>query len=205
VVVHAIGDRANALLLDIFDSVATAHGPRDRRFRIEHAQHLRQEDLSRFAAQGVLASMQPYHAADDGRWAWKRIREPQLLGTYAFRGLREAGGTLVFGSDWTVAPLDPLLGIWAAVTRETIDGANPAGWYPEQRLSVEEALEAYTRANATATYGEGRRGVLRAGLLADIAVLDRDLRRVPPSEIREARVVATIVAGVVVYRVSADP
>src|SRR5690606_24224336 len=123
VVVHAIGDRANALLMDIFDSVAAAHGPRDRRFRIEHAQHLRSEEIARMAASGVIASMQPYHAADDGRWAAKRIREPQLRGTYAFRSLLDANAHLMFGSDWFVAPLDPLLGIWAAVERQTIDGA----------------------------------------------------------------------------------
>ena len=205
VVVHAIGDRANALLLDIFDSVATAHGARDRRFRIEHAQHLRAGDIPRFATSGVLASMQPYHAADDGRWAWKRIREPQLEGTYAFRSILDAGGTVVFGSDWTVAPLDPLVGIWAAVARETLDGANPDGWYPAERLTVEQALVAYTRANAIATFGEGRRGMLRPGMLADVALLDRDLRAVPTDAIREARVLATVVGGRIVHRDAAMP
>jgi predicted amidohydrolase YtcJ len=200
VVVHAIGDRANALLMDIFDSVATAHGTRDRRFRIEHAQHLRPEEIRRMAASGVLASMQPYHAADDGRWAAKRIREPQLRGTYAFRSVLDAGGMLVFGSDWYVAPVDPLLGIWAAVSRETLDGANPEGWYPEQRVTVDEALRAYTSANAFATFGEADRGVLREGMLADLVLIDRDLRVIPPAEIRNAEVVATVVGGRVVYR-----
>lgn len=200
VVVHAIGDRANALLMDIFDSVSTAHGARDRRFRIEHAQHLRPEEIRRMAASGVLASMQPYHAADDGRWAAKRIREPQLRGTYAFRAILDAGGTLVFGSDWFVAPVDPLLGIWAAVSRQTIDGANPGGWYPEQRISVEEALRAYTAANAVANFAEADRGILRVGMLADIVVLDRDLRSIAPDEIRNAKVQATIVGGKIVYQ-----
>ena len=200
VVVHAIGDRANALLLEIFDSVSNMHGPRDRRFRIEHAQHLRPEEIQRLARSGVLASMQPFHAADDGRWAAKRIREPQLKGTYAFRSILDAGGTLVFGSDWFVAPVDPLLGIWAAVARQTIDGANPSGWYPEQRITVEEALTAYTRANAFATFAEADRGVLREGMLADIVVLDRDLRTIPPDEIRNVKVLATIVGGKAVYR-----
>src|SRR5690606_2192205 len=154
VVVHAIGDRADALLLDIFDSVAVDHGPRDRRFRIEHAQHLRQEDIPRFARMDVIASMQPYHAADDGRWAWKRIRPAQLEGTYAFRSLIDAGAVVAFGSDWTVAPIDPLLGIWAAVERQTIDGANPDGWYPQQRVTVDQALHSYTVANAVATFSE---------------------------------------------------
>ena len=200
VVVHAIGDRANALLMDVFDSVADAHGARDRRFRIEHAQHLRAREIEKMAISSVLASMQPYHAADDGRWAAKRIREPQLRGTYAFRSILDAGGTLVFGSDAPVAPIDPLLGIWAAVARQTIDGANPDGWYPEQRVTLEEALRAYTAANAFATFGEARRGVLRAGMLADVVVLDRDLRTVPPAEIPAGGVQATIVGGRVVRR-----
>lgn len=152
------------------------------------------------AASGVLASMQPYHAADDGRWAAKRIREPQLQGTYAFRSVLDAGGTLVFGSDWFVAPVDPLQGIWAAVSRETIDGANPAGWYPEQRITVDEALRAYTAANAYATFAEADRGVLREGMLADLVLLDRDIRSIPPAEIREAQVMATVVGGRVVFR-----
>lgn len=200
VIVHAIGDRANALLMDVFDSVADVHGARDRRFRIEHAQHLRPREIERLAVSSVLASMQPYHAADDGRWAAKRIREPQLRGTYAFRSILDAGGTLVFGSDWYVAPVDPLLGIWAAVTRQTIDGANPDGWRPEQRITVEEALTAYTRANAFATFGEARRGMIRPGMLADVVVLDRDIRTISPAEIRDAAVAATIVAGKVVHR-----
>jgi predicted amidohydrolase YtcJ len=199
VVVHAIGDRANALLLDIFDSVSAAHGDRDRRFRIEHAQHMRSADIRRMAAAGVLASMQPFHAADDGRWAAKRIREPQLQGTYAFRAILDAGGTLVFGSDWFVAPIDPLLGIWAAVSRQTLDGANPDGWYPEQRITVEEALTAYTRGNAIGTFAESERGTLRVGMLADIVLLDRDLRVIAPDEIRNTQVQATIVGGKVVY------
>jgi len=200
VVVHAIGDRANALLLDIFDSVAAANGERDRRFRIEHAQHLRQEEIDRMARTGVIASMQPYHAADDGRWAAKRIREPQLRGTYAFHSVLEAGGHLMFGSDWYVAPLSPLLGIWAAVERQTIDGANPEGWYPEQRVTVDQALAAYTRANAFGTFAEARRGTIRPGLLADVVVLDRDLRTIPADQIKDVAVRLTVVGGKVVYR-----
>lgn len=200
VVVHAIGDRANALLLDIFDSVAAANGERDRRFRIEHAQHLRQEEIERMARTGVIASMQPYHAADDGRWAAKRIREPQLRGTYAFHSVLEAGGHLMFGSDWYVAPLSPLLGIWAAVERQTIDGANPEGWYPEQRVTVDQALAAYTRANAFGTFAEARRGTIRPGMLADVVVLDRDLRTIPADQIKDVAVRLTVVGGKVVYR-----
>lgn len=204
VVVHAIGERANALLLDIFDSVMTAHGPRDRRFRIEHAQHLRPQDIARLAPLGVLASMQPFHAADDGRWAYKRIRPRQLEGTYAFRSVLDAGATLLFGSDWTVAPLSPFDGLWAAVARETVDGANPEGWMPAQRITLEEALVAYTRANAHGTFAEDRWGTLRPGMLADIAVLDRDIRAVSTDDLREAQAVMTIVGGKVVHRRSAN-
>jgi len=199
VVVHAIGERANSLLLDIFDSVSTSHGARDRRFRIEHAQHLRPAEIARMAKSGVIASMQPYHAADDGRWAWKRIRPAQIEGTYAFRSILDAGGRLMFGSDWVVAPIDPLLGIWAAVTRQTIDGKNPDGWVPSQKITVEEALRAYTSSNAYGVFAEQRRGTLAAGKLADIAVIDRDIRNVPGDSIRTAKVTTTIVGGKVVF------
>ena len=199
VVVHAIGDRANALILDIFDSVAQAHGPRDRRFRIEHAQHLRQQDIPRFAASGVIASMQPYHAADDGRWAWKRIRPAQIAGTYAFRSLLDSHAHLQFGSDWTVAPLNPLVGIWAAVTRETLDGKHPGGWIPEQKITVDEALRAYTSGNAYGVFAEKRRGTLAPGMAADIVILDRDIRKVPSDAIRVATVRNTVVGGRVVF------
>ncbi|MGH7561998.1 MAG: amidohydrolase [Gemmatimonadales bacterium] len=198
VVVHAIGDRANGLLLDIFDSVATAHGPRDRRFRIEHAQHLRANDITRFARLGVIPSMQPYHAVDDGRWAAKRIG-PRIRTTYAFRSLLDANARLTFGSDWTVAPLDPMQGILAGVTRQTLDGRNPEGWVPEEKIRVEEALRAYTASNAFAVFAEQRRGMLRPGYLADFVVLDRDIFRIPPAEIGAARVRATVIGGRLVY------
>ncbi|HEV8356212.1 MAG TPA: amidohydrolase, partial [Gemmatimonadales bacterium] len=200
VAVHAIGDRANALLLDIYDSVAKAHGPRDRRFRIEHAQHLRAADIPRFAALGVIPSMQPYHEADDGRWAAKRIGPELIKGTYAFRSLLDSGARLAFGSDWTVAPLDPLAGIKAAVTRQTLDGKYPEGWVPEQKISVEEALRAYTAANGYAVFADGTRGVLKPGFRADLVVLDRDITRVPPASIDQAKVVVTVVGGRIVYR-----
>lgn len=199
VVVHAIGDRANALLLDIYDSVAKAHGPRDRRFRVEHAQHLRTQDIPRFGASGVIASMQPYHAADDGRWAATRIRPAQLAGTYAFRSLLDTHAHVQFGSDWTVAPLDPIVGIWAAVTRETLDGKNPGGWIPSQKISVTEALHAYTAENAYGVFAEQRRGTLKPGMLADLVVLDHDLRSIPPDSIRNTRVRYTVVGGQVVF------
>jgi predicted amidohydrolase YtcJ len=199
VVVHAIGERANGLLLEIFDSVARAHGPRDRRFRIEHAQHLRRRDIGRIAKTGVIASMQPYHAIDDGRWAEKRIGPERIKTTYAFRSLLDSGARLAFGSDWTVAPLDPVLGIYAAVTRRTLDGKHPGGWVPGEKITVEEALRAYTAGNAYGMYAEETRGKLAPGYLADIVVLDRDLTRVQPETIKDAGVLTTVVGGKVVY------
>ncbi len=199
VAVHAIGDRANALLLDIYDSVAKAHGPRDRRFRIEHAQHLRAADIPRFAALGVIASMQPYHEADDGRWAAKRIRPDLIRTTYAFGSLLAARARLAFGSDWTVAPLDPLVGMVAAVTRQTLDGRNPEGWVPEEKISLEQALTAYTTTNAYGVFADGDRGMLRTGYRADLVVFDRDLTRIPPASIGQAKVKTTVVGGKVVF------
>ena len=199
VLVHAIGDRANAMLLDIYDRVARAHGPRDRRFRIEHAQHLAPADIPRFASLGVIASMQPYHAIDDGRWAERVIGPERIKTTYAFRGLIDAQAHVAFGSDWYVAPPTPLEGIYAAVTRRTLDDANPAGWVPSQKVGVEEALVAYTREAAYASFEEGIKGALAAGKLADFVILERDLFKIPADEIRAVRVVATVVGGRVVF------
>jgi predicted amidohydrolase YtcJ len=194
VMVHAIGDRANGLLLDIYERVAGENGARDRRFRIEHAQHLAAADTPRFAKLGVIPSMQPYHAIDDGRWAetyiGKRIRT-----TYAFRSLLDAGARLAFGSDWFVAPPTPLEGIYAAVTRRTLDDKNPGGWVPEEKISVEEALRAYTVDAAYASFDEGRKGMLAPGRLADFVMLDRNLFEIAPEEIREAKVLLTVVGG----------
>lgn len=199
VIVHAIGERANRVMLGIFDSVATAHGPRDRRFRIEHAQHLQPADVPRFAASGVLASMQPFHAADDGRWAHKRLGPVRIRNSYVFRSLLDAKARVAFGSDWPVAPIDPLWGIWAAVSRRTLDDRHPEGWIPEQKISVEEALAAYTGANAWGVFAEARRGALAAGKAADFVVLDRDLTRVEAEQIRTATVLATVAGGRVVH------
>ena len=200
VAVHAIGDRANGMLLQFFAEAAAAAGPRDRRFRVEHAQHLRRSDIPRFGALGVIASMQPYHAIDDGRWAAERLDSARLAGTYAFRSLLDTGARLAFGSDWTVAPLDPLGGLYAAVTRRTLDGRNPRGWFPEQKIALDEALRAYTAGVAYAGFAERRLGVLRPGMLADLVLLDRDLFRVSADSINQARVRATVVGGRVVYR-----
>lgn len=201
VMVHAIGDRAIRTQLDIYERVERENGPRDRRLRIEHAQHIAPADLPRFAKLGIVASMQPYHAIDDGRWAEKVIGHERGKTTYAFRSLLDAGTRLAFGSDWFVAPATPLEGIYAAVTRRTLDGAHPDGWYPEQKIGVEDALRAYTSGAAYASFDEGNKGVLAVGKLADFVMIDRDITRVPPETIREARIMMTVTGGKIVYSV----
>ncbi len=198
--IHAIGDRANEVLLGLFEEVAKINGPRDRRFRIEHAQHLRREDIARFASLGVIPSMQPYHCIDDGRWAEKRIGPERIKTTYPFRSLLDSGARLTFGSDWTVAPINPLLGVYAAVTRRTLDGRNPEGWIPQEKITVEEAMNCYTLRNAFASFAERKTGSIEAGKLADLVVLDRDIFAIPPVQIPQARVLYTIVGGKVIYR-----
>jgi predicted amidohydrolase YtcJ len=199
VAIHAIGDRANAELLDMYASIFAGTSGRDRRFRIEHAQHLRPEDYERFARLEVIPAMQPYHAIDDGRWAERKIGHERAASTYAFKSLVDAGARPAFGSDWTVAPLDPLLGVFAAVTRRTLDGANPEGWFPEQKLSVSEALTAYTRDAARAGFAEERVGRLVPGMLADLVVLDRSPFSVDPADLKNLRVEMTVVGGRSVY------
>lgn len=199
VIVHAIGDRAIRTQLDIYERVERENGARDRRFRIEHAQHIAPSDMSRFAALGVIASMQPYHAIDDGRWAEKVIGHERGKGTYAFRSLLDRGARLAFGSDWFVAPPIPLQGIYAAVARRTLDGANPNGWFPEQKITVEEALRAYTSGGAYASYDENNKGVLAPGKLADLVMLDRDITRIPPETIPQSRIMMTVVGGRIVH------
>jgi hypothetical protein len=198
--VHAIGDKANRIMLDVYTEVGKQNVARsDRRWRIEHAQHLRPEDFERFAQLGVIASVQPYHAIDDGRWAEKRIGHERAKTTYAFRTFLNHGVRLAFGSDWTVAPLNPMLGLYAAVTRATLDGKNPGGWFPEQKLTLEEAIQAYTMGSAFAEFREKEKGSLTPGKLADVVVLDSDLFSVAPERIKDTTVRYTIVDGKVVY------
>ena len=199
IMIHAIGDRANDLILNMYEQVERENGKRDRRFRIEHAQHLRGQDIPRFARTHVIASMQPYHAIDDGRWAEKRIGKERAKTTYAFRSLLDAGATLAFGTDWTVAPLNPLLTIYAAVTRRTIDGKNSKGWVPEQKISVEETVRAYTAGSAYAEFQEHVKGTIAPGKLADLVLLSRDIFKIDPKEIENVKVVLTMVDGRVVY------
>lgn len=199
-VTHAIGTRANHAILDLYERVAAENGPADRRPRIEHAQHLRPDDIPRFGKLGVIASMQPYHMIDDGRWAGALIGPERSRTSYAWRSLLDSGAVLAFGSDWPVAPLDPIMGIYAAVTRATLDGKNPGGWVPEQRITVAEAVHAYTMGSAYAEFQEKVKGSIEPGKLADLVVLSDDIFAIPPEQIARTRVDMTIFDGRVVYR-----
>jgi hypothetical protein len=199
VAVHAIGDKANALILDIYEKAIRRNGPRDRRWRVEHVQHLRAADIPRFGGLGVIASVQPFHAVDDGRWAESKIGRERCLTTYAFRSLLDGGAVLALGSDWTVAPLNPLTGIAAAVTRRTTDGKNPGGWFPEQKLTLEQTLAGYTRNGAYAEFAENVKGTIAPGKLGDLVVLDRNIFEIPPEDIADTRVKLTILGGDIIY------
>ncbi|MDO6517713.1 amidohydrolase [Zobellia uliginosa] len=197
--VHAIGDNAIHTLLEIYERIVRENGEKERRLRIEHAQHISKQDLHRFGELGIIASVQPYHAIDDGRWAEALIGPERIKTTYAFQSLLEANTILAFGSDWPVAPGDPLTGIYAAVTRNTLDGKNPNGWVPEQKISLEEALRAYTKNGAYASFDETVKGTLEPGKLADFVILSEDIQKIDPKKIREVKVMATYLGGKLVY------
>ncbi len=199
VAMHAIGDRANFEILNMAAQVAQTNGPRDRRFRIEHAQHLRCSEIPRFGAERVIASVQSYHAADDGRWCEPRLGPARLKGTYAFRSLLDTGAILALGTDWVVAPLDPMLTLDAAVNRRTLDGKNPGGWIPEQKITVEEAVRAYTVGSAFAEFAENDKGTIAPGKLADIIMLDNNIFKEKPEDVGQARVVLTVFDGKAVW------
>lgn len=206
--VHAIGDKANRILLDTYERVFARNGARDRRFRVVHAQVVHPDDLPRFGRLGLVAEVQPYHCIDDMRWMEERIGD-RARNAYTFRRLLAAGARLTFGSDWpgtnaSYYPINPLLGLYAAVTRQTLEGQPPGGWFPEERLTLEEALRAYTVENAWSTFEEGSKGRLAPGLLADLAVLDRDIFTRPPAELRETRVLYTVLGGRVVWEAGRD-
>ena len=201
VTIHAIGDKAINTLLNIFERIEKENGDKDRRFRIAHAQHIFPYDIKRFAELKVIASMQPYHAIDDGRFAERLIGPERIKTTYAFGSLMKAGATVAFGSDWFVAPPTPLEGIYAAVTRRTLDDKNPDGWVPEQKITVEEALKAYTINGAYASFEEKIKGSLEKGKLADFVILDQDITKIEPEKIKDVKVVTTVVGGKTVYGV----
>jgi predicted amidohydrolase YtcJ len=198
-IVHAIGDRANALVLDVFEALLHARGPRDRRPRIEHAQVVRPEDKSRFAALGVIASVQPSHCIDDMRWADARIGMGRSALAYNVRSFADAGARIAFGTDWFVEPLNPMLGLYAAVTRQFVDGTPDRGWYPEERITIAQAVEYYTLGSAYAEFAEHRKGTLAPGKLADLVVLSQDLFTIPARTILDTRPLLTMVGGRVVH------
>jgi len=199
VAVHAIGDKANHIVLGMYEEAARQDGARDRRFRIEHAQHLRMDDIPRFGKLRVIASMQPYHLIDDGRWAEKRIGPERAKGAYAFRTLLDSGAVLAFGSDWDVAPMEPLMGIYAAATRRTLDGKHPGGWVPEQKIGVAEAIRAYTMGSAYASFDEKWKGSIEPGKLADLVVVPDDILGIAPEDIAKTRVETTVFDGKVIF------
>ncbi len=199
VAIHAIGDRANNILLDIFERIISQDEERDRRWRIEHAQHLLPRDIERIANLGIIASVQPYHAIDDGRWAERKIGKKRCQYTYAFKSLLERGAVLACGSDWTVAPLSPLAGIYAAVTRQTLDGKHPEGWFPEQKISLEEAVRGYTINGAYVEFSENLKGSVEKGKMADLVVLSRNIFESPSEEIQKTEVKMTIFNGKIIY------
>jgi predicted amidohydrolase YtcJ len=200
---HAIGDEGISTILDLYADVIKAHGESDRRFRIEHSQHMAAKDFERFAQLHVIASVQPYHAIDDGRFAESHIGHDRASRTYAFRTFLDHGVRLAFGTDWEVAPLNPMLGLYAAVTRATLDGKNPNGWFPEQKLTVAESVEAYTMGSAYAEFQEKEKGSITAGKFADMVLLSDDIFSIAPEKIRDVKVLKTVVGGRLVYDASA--
>jgi predicted amidohydrolase YtcJ len=200
VCIHAIGDKANSWALDLYEKIRKEDPYRDRRFRIEHAQHVRPEDISRFASCETIASCQPYHAIDDGVWAEKRIGPDRIKYSYPYKTLIKAGVKVSFGSDWPVAPINPIMGIYSAVTRRTLDGKNPEGWIPEQKISVEEAIKCYTLNNAYASFEEDIKGSIEPGKLADFVVLDQDILTVDSIKIKDIKVMMTILDGEIIYQ-----
>ena len=193
--VHAIGDRANDWIINQFKDIANEHGSRDRRSRIEHSQHLSENAIREFASQNIIPSMQPYHLFDDGSWAHKRIGYDLLSRTYIFNTLIKSGANLTFGSDWTVAPLNPATGIFAAVTRKTRDGKNEDGWFPNEKISVEDALRCYTINNAYAAFWEKTTGSITVGKNADFIVHSMNYFDIDPEMILESKILRTVVGG----------
>jgi predicted amidohydrolase YtcJ len=197
--IHAIGDHAISMILDMYEQIEKSNGKRDRRWRIEHSQHMAAKDFTRYARLGVIASVQPYHAIDDGRWAEKRIGADRIKRTYAFRTFLDNGVRLAFGTDWSVAPLNPMWTIYAAVTRATLDGKNPEGWVPEQKLTISEAVEAYTMGSAYAEFQDKEKGSITQGKLADFVILRDDIFKIPPAAIKNVKVEATYLGGKLVF------
>src|SRR5215469_4867467 len=202
---HAIGDRANKIALDAFAAAAKVNGARDRRDRVEHAQIVGTGDFARFASFQVIASMQPSHLLDDERWAINRIGADRAKGAYAWHTMQEDGVWLAFGTDYPVESINPLRGLYACVTRELPDGGPEGGWQPQEKLSIDQCIRAYTLGSAYAEFEETRKGTIAVGQLADIVVFPEDITAVPPAALLEMPVVMTIAGGRIVYQAAESP
>lgn len=198
--IHAIGTKGNHLTLNAFEKAREVNGIRDSRHRSEHAQILIDEDIPRFAELGVIASMQPTHCITDKRFAEKRIGLERCKGAYAWQRLLDAGAQIAFGTDYAVEPLDPLEGLYAAVTRKDRAGEPGEGWFPDQKLTMEKAIELYTLGSAYAEFIEDRKGMIKKDYLGDVVIFNNDLLTIPPEQIMSSKVDYTIVGGKVVYK-----
>jgi len=197
--IHAIGDRTNHVVLDVFEAVAKANGRRDRRDRIEHAQVIAPDDLPRFAKLKVIASMQPSHQTTDMRWAESRVGPGRIKGAYAWATLEKSGARLAFGTDYPIEVISPFRGLYACVTRQLPDGTPPDGWQPQEKISLQDCISAYTSGAAYAEFEEGKKGELKVGEYADFIVLSNDLTKVPPSDYVKTKVLRTVAGGRTVY------
>src|SRR6202022_625041 len=200
IAIYAIGDQANRVALDVFESVARVNGTRDRRDRIEHAQVIAPEDIPRFATLGVIASMQPSHETNDLRWVEQRIGPVRAKGAYPWASLLKSGARLAFGTDFDVEPVNPMRGLYACVTREAVEGGPAGGWQPQEKISIDECIRAYTSGAAYAQFEDGKKGELKAGEYADFIILSNDLTKISPAEILKTQVLRTVVGGRVVYQ-----
>jgi predicted amidohydrolase YtcJ len=203
--VHAIGDEANNVLLNYLEEMEKQNGKRDRRFRLVHAQVIAPSDFKRLGALGIVAEVQPFHLSDDMRWMQERIGHERCKGAYSFKSIQKSGAILSFGTDWpgtsaSEYPINPMLGLYAAVTRQTLNGQPAAGWFPEERISIQDAIRAYTYNTAYANFEEKIKGSIEVGKFADLAVLSKNLLKIAPAQILKTETVYTIVAGKIVYQ-----
>jgi predicted amidohydrolase YtcJ len=197
---HAIGNKANSYMLDLYQEITKENPEWDRRFRIEHAQHVIPEDIPRFEEIRVIASVQPTHAIEDGVWAVKRIGKERIKYTHPYRSYLDNNVMVCFGTDWPVVTVDPFLTLYAAVTRRTVDGKNPNGWIPEQKISIEEAIKCYTLNSAYAEFTEKDKGSIEPGKLADFVVLSDNPLKIDPVKIKDVKAEMTVVGGEIVYK-----
>jgi len=197
---HAIGDRANRVSLDVFESLIRINGTRDRRDRIEHAQVVAPEDIPRFARLNVIASMQPAHETNDMRWAEQRLGPERSKGAYAWNSIQKSGARLAFGTDYDVEPVNPFRGLYACVTRELPEGGPPGGWQPQEKISLDDCIRAYTSGSAYAEFEDGKKGELKVGQYADFIILSQDLTKAAPGDLLKTQVLRTVVGGRTVHQ-----